>query len=35
MNKILYQFLDCFVFVYLDNIIVYNTNLKEHAQHLW
>lgn len=33
MNKVLESFLDYFVVVYLDDIVVYRT-LKEHADHL-
>ena len=34
MNKVLKPFLDCLIVVYLDDIVVYNATLKEHAQHL-
>ena len=34
MNKALQPFLDRFVVVYLDDIVVYITTLEEHAQHL-
>ncbi|KAH9752508.1 Endonuclease [Citrus sinensis] len=34
MNKVLQPFLDRFVVVYLDDIVVYNTTLEDHAQHL-
>ncbi|XP_016718595.1 uncharacterized protein [Gossypium hirsutum] len=34
MNKILQPFLDCFVVVYLDNIVVYSKSLDEHVKHL-
>ncbi|KAH9678962.1 Endonuclease [Citrus sinensis] len=34
MNKVLQLFLDRFVVVYLDDIVVYSTTLEEHAQHL-
>ena len=34
MNKVLQPFLDRFVVVYLDDIVVYSTTLAEHAQHL-
>ncbi|KAH9697420.1 Endonuclease [Citrus sinensis] len=34
MNKVLQPFLDRFVVVYLDDIVVYSTTLEEHAQHL-
>ena len=35
INKVLQPFLERFVIVYLDDIVVYITTLKEHAQHLW
>ena len=34
MNKVLQPFLDRFVVVYLDDIVVYGTTLEDHAQHL-
>lgn len=34
MNKVLQLFLDHFVVMYLDDIVIYNTTLEEHAQHL-
>ena len=34
MNKVLQPFLDRFVVVYLDDIVVYSITLEEHAQHL-
>uniref|UniRef100_A0A803P659 Reverse transcriptase domain-containing protein n=1 Tax=Cannabis sativa TaxID=3483 RepID=A0A803P659_CANSA len=34
MNDVLYKFLDRFVVVYLDNIVIYNNSLEEHLQHL-
>ncbi|KAH9722467.1 Endonuclease [Citrus sinensis] len=34
MNKVLQPFLDRFVVVYLDDIVVYSTTLEDHAQHL-
>ena len=34
MNKVLHPFLDRFVVVYLDDIVVYNKSLEEHASHL-
>lgn len=34
MNKICHPYLDQFVVVYLDDIIIYNFTLKEHAKHL-
>lgn len=34
MNKDLQLFLDRFIILYLDDIVVYSTTLEEHAQHL-
>ncbi|KAH9753791.1 Endonuclease [Citrus sinensis] len=34
MNKVLQPFLNRFVVVYLDDIVVYSTTLEDHAQHL-
>lgn len=34
MNDVLYRFLDHFVMVYLDDIVVYNDTLDKHKKHL-
>lgn len=34
INKFLQSFINHFVVVYLNNIVVYNTTLEEHAQYL-
>ena len=34
MNDVLYEFLDRFVVVYLDDIVVYSEKLDEHENHL-
>ncbi|XP_054793649.1 uncharacterized protein LOC129299213 [Prosopis cineraria] len=34
MNKLFHPYLDQFVVVYLDDIVVYSKTLEEHAQHL-
>ncbi|KAL0361546.1 UNVERIFIED_CONTAM: RNA-directed DNA polymerase [Sesamum radiatum] len=35
MNQVLHGFLDEFVVVYLDDIVIYNGTLAEHVEHLW
>ena len=34
MNDVLFDYLDAFVVVYLDDIVVYNQTLTEHERHL-
>ena len=34
MNKIFHSYLDKFVVVHLDDIVIYSSTLKEHAEHL-
>lgn len=34
MNQIFHEYLDKFVVVYLDDIVVYSRSLDEHASHL-
>ena len=34
MNDVLFDYLDAFVVVYLDNIVVYSKTLTEHEKHL-
>lgn len=34
MNDVLYEFLDDFVVVCLDDIVIYSSTLEEHLQHL-
>jgi len=33
MNKVLAPFLDCFIVVYLDEIVIYSKTLKEYVGH--
>jgi hypothetical protein len=35
MNYIFMDYLDKFVMVYIDNILVYSKNEEEHAEHVW
>jgi hypothetical protein len=35
MNDIFREWLDDFVVVYIDNILIYSGSLEEHAEHLW
>ena len=34
MNNIFHEYLDDFVIIYIDNILVYSKTAKEHAEHL-
>nr|XP_016441816.1 PREDICTED: RNA-directed DNA polymerase homolog [Nicotiana tabacum] len=34
MNKLFHPFLDQFVVIYLDDIVVYSSNMEDHAEHL-
>ena len=34
MNDVLFDFLDSFVVVYLDDIVIYNLTLEDHLEHL-
>jgi len=34
MNKVFYKYLDWFVVVFIDDILVYSTNQYEHTEHL-
>lgn len=35
MNHIFHAFLDKFVVVYLNNILIYSKTMEEHLKHLW
>ena len=35
MNAVMSGYIDDFVLVYLDDILVYSDNAKEHKAHLW
>ena len=34
INDVLRDMLNCFVFVYLDDILIFSSNLQEHVQHV-
>ena len=34
MNDVLDDYLDKFVLIFLDDVLVYSVNLEEHAEHL-
>ena len=34
MNIVLREYLDCFIIVFIDDILVYSSNEEEHAKHL-
>ena len=35
MNRVFHHYLDQFVIVFIDDILVYSRNAKEHAYYLW
>jgi hypothetical protein len=35
MNDIFREWLDDFVVIYIDDILIYSGSLEEHAEHLW
>ena len=34
MNDVFYVFVDCFIVVYLDDIVIYSESLEDHLEHL-
>lgn len=34
VNDVLWDMLNCFVFVYIDNILIFSLSLEEHVQHV-
>jgi hypothetical protein len=34
MNRVFHEYLDCFVIVFIDDILVYSKSLEEHDDHL-
>ena len=35
MNRVFFEQLDCFVVVFIDDILMYSRSRDEHAEHLW
>jgi len=35
MNDIFKKWLDDFVVIYIDDILIYNNFMEEHVEHLW
>ena len=35
INNVLWKYLNKFCTAYLDNILIYSSNLKEHKEHVW
>ena len=35
MNDLLGEYLDKFIFVFLDNVLTYSANPQDHAKYLW
>ena len=35
INDVLYEYLDDFCTIYIDNILIYNENQKEHIRHVY
>ena len=34
MNRVFHMYLDCFIVVFIDDILVYSTNHQDHGEHL-
>ena len=34
MNRVLHEYLDCFIIVSINDILVYSPNVEEHTEHL-
>ena len=35
MNNTLWEYLDLFCIIYIDNILIYVNNKQEHQEHVW
>ena len=35
MSQVFHKYLDQFVVVYLDDIVIFSSSLEEHQVHLW
>ena len=34
MNRVFHEYLDCFVIVFIDDILIFSKSMEEHEEHL-